>query len=164
MSYAMNSALAFHLQPHRIPDPVEEPPPPAVPEPLPDCDFLTLVPRELALAVICRRTIRDIVREVSERTGVPAHEIVGRSRVRAVAHARQEVMFEARHVLRPDGSFRYSLVVIGREIGRLGGLPPLHHATIIHGYRKHRERVRKAKLALIRAENERMARLHRMAA
>jgi chromosomal replication initiation ATPase DnaA len=79
-------------------------------------------------------SIRAIIWAVADERGVSPDEITGRGRTQKVAHARQEVMWRARQVLRPDGSPRYSFPFIGRELNR-------DHTTVVHGVAAHEARV-----------------------
>lgn len=113
---------------------------------------------DTALAVIVRRTIRDIVIDVAARRGnVTPREIVSPSREHRIAHARQEVMWEARMLLKADGTQKYSWPQIGREIGRLGDRDPLDHTTIMYGFKKHAARRREKMLAEVQFTNEAIA-------
>jgi len=76
----------------------------------------------------CRRTMADIIADVSRRTGVPVIEIRGLSRFKSISHARQIFMAEA------YATGRFSLPQIGRFLGGRD------HTTILSGIRRHAER------------------------
>jgi len=67
---------------------------------------------------------RSIIERVSVAMGIPYREIVGASRMRDIAEARQVAMYEVRK-LRPD----LSLPQIGRIFGR-------DHTTVLHAVQK----------------------------
>lgn len=119
------------------------------------------IPTHLALAVPVRRNMREIVAAVSARHGLRTTDVLSQSRARPYAHARQDIMLEAFETRNFDGSKRYSLPQIAREISRLGDRPEeMDHTTVIHGIRKAKARRRARKLAEVRAENERLAAIH----
>jgi chromosomal replication initiation ATPase DnaA len=69
---------------------------------------------------LSKRTLRDIIRDVSEETGVSVAEIIGRARTGRIVKARQAVMYCARR----EG--RFSTTQIGRALHR-------DHTTVIYG-------------------------------
>lgn len=71
---------------------------------------------------------REIIESVAARHNVCPDDIVGASRRRAIARARQEVMY----VMRRDG--RWSTPMIGRVLGARD------HATVIFGAAAHARR------------------------
>lgn len=81
---------------------------------------------ELHLADRAPVRVTQIVRAVSEGTGLTVAEILGQSRLGPIARARQLVMFEAY-------AAGYSMAHIGRILRR-------DHTTVMHGIRAERER------------------------
>ena len=77
-----------------------------------------LTPEDIRATRTPRATVRMIASEVSEITGVPASEILGRRRAQEVCHARELVCYVARRT-----GMTYSQ--IGRALNR-------DHSTIIH--------------------------------
>lgn len=67
-------------------------------------------------------TVKNIIRLVSEHTGISVQDIMGTSRHRPIAHAR----FAAYYVARRQG---LSYPQIGKRMGR-------DHGTVIHGYQR----------------------------
>lgn len=76
-----------------------------------------------------REFLPGILKEVAFRHDLDVRDITGPSRRRAIVRARQEAMWEARQ------RTPLSLPEIGR---RLGGRD---HSTVLHGVRKHAERM-----------------------
>lgn len=114
---------------------------------------------------VIRRTIGDIVLEVANRRRVAVWEIESELRTARVTQARQEVYWLAYQVRTPTGERRYSLTMIGRYFNGKGGrVQPIDHTSVLHGVRKHRDRLREALIATIRAANELSALEHRRAA
>lgn len=114
---------------------------------------------------VIRRTIGDIVADVAKRRGLYVSEIESQSRSSHIVQARQEVFWIAYQVRTPTGAKRYSLPMIGRYFNGKGGREkPMDHASVLHGVRKHGDRLRDALIASIRAANELSALEHRRAA
>jgi chromosomal replication initiator protein len=76
-----------------------------------------------------RIMMRDILTEVAAKHRLRPRDILGKCRVRPIVVARQEVMFRCR------SEAMKSYPQIGRFLSK-------DHTTVIHGFRKHRERVR----------------------
>jgi len=76
-----------------------------------------------------RIMMRDILTEVAAKHRLRVSDITGRSRLRPIVIARQEVMYRCRS--EADKSYPQ----IGRFLSK-------DHTTVIHGFRKHQERVR----------------------
>lgn len=81
---------------------------------------------------IGRPTMRSILREVSEETGFSTVELLGPTRPRALAHARQYAMWRMQ---RETGQ---SLPQIGRFLGGRD------HTTVLYGVRQHAKRLAEA--------------------
>jgi chromosomal replication initiation ATPase DnaA len=79
-------------------------------------------------------SLRDIIRHTAEGHGLNVGDLTGRNRSRKLVRARQEAMWRARQVKRPDGRNRYSFPQIGRALNR-------DHSTIVHGAAAHRDRL-----------------------
>lgn len=77
---------------------------------------------------------KDIVAEVSTKHGVTRAEIMSPQRCRRIVLARQEIFY------RLSTETTMSLPAIGRRIG------DKDHTTVLHGVRKHRERMEAAAL------------------
>lgn len=84
------------------------------------------------------KTWKEIVRDVARRHRVRFEEILGPSRAQPIAGIRQEAMWELHQ------QDRWSLPQIGRFLGNRD------HTTVLHGVRRHAER-------LAEAEAERVA-------
>lgn len=82
--------------------------------------------------------LKSLLAEVCERRGVSADEVYAGSRLRPVAHAKQEFMWLARQVRWPDGRHRYSLPMIARFLNLQD------HTTVLHGERAHQARLDEA--------------------
>ena len=78
-------------------------------------------------------SIPDIIAKVAFEHNLDPADIKGRSRVLKIAHARQEVMWRARQILKTDGRFRYSLPFIGKSLKR-------DHSTVHAGVKAHQRR------------------------
>lgn len=74
-------------------------------------------------------TIKEIVEEVAEKSGVTVLDILSHRRSQKVIHARHEVFWLAR------GRTKASLPQIGRVLG-------FDHTTVLHGIRCHEARMR----------------------
>lgn len=83
-------------------------------------------------------TITEIIKEVAEAHGVTVERLLAPGHSWTLAHIRWEVMWRARQIKRPDGSYRYSLPYIGQ---RLGGRD---HTTVLHGLRRYAKRFAEA--------------------
>lgn len=88
-------------------------------------------------------TVAQIIAQVAREAGITPADILGRSRVHAIAVARQEAMLRARE------HTSQSLPQIGRSFGR-------DHKTVLHGCRAAAARRRAAVLAR-NAEARRLA-------
>lgn len=114
---------------------------------------------------VIRRTIADIIAEVSRRRRVEVWEIEGQSRFARVTQARQEVYWLAYQIRTPTGERRYSLGMIGRHFDGKGGRDKaIDHTSVLHGIRAHAKRLRAQLIETIRAANELSALEHRRAA
>ena len=104
--------------------------------------------------VVVRPSIRGLAHDVARRRGnVTAEEIFSTARDYRVAHARQEVMWEARRV-------GWSFPMIGRRFPSLSKRGHLDHTTVIHGFRRHEDRRREALLDRVARETSDMVRTH----
>jgi chromosomal replication initiator protein len=81
------------------------------------------------IAVPLRTSWKVVAQEVAGRHGVSLEELIGPSRLRVIAHARQEAFF----VLYESG--RATTPQIGRWFGGRD------HTTVIHGIRAHKRRL-----------------------
>lgn len=129
-----------YVEPRRVrlpqvvaePQPEEETPPAPEFEPMRDYLFVAgnLSDAEEAepIPTIPIAPYRVILREVSQKHGIPVKQIVGEQRSRAIVAARHEAMYRMAH------ETRMSLPQIGQ---RLGGRD---HTTCLHGIRMHAER------------------------
>jgi chromosomal replication initiation ATPase DnaA len=79
--------------------------------------------------------LRSILEGVSLATGVRPHQILGPDRSYCIAWPRQAVMYALRSMTDDAGAPRYSFPEIGRALGGLD------HTTVMHGVRKHAERL-----------------------
>lgn len=75
----------------------------------------------------------DIIREVAQRHGLTFDDLLSQSRVRPLAHARQEAMWELRQ------RTRLSYPQIARRLNRTD------HTTALQGARRHAQRMAEAK-------------------
>lgn len=89
---------------------------------------------------ITTAVLREVLGEVSQAYGIGEEDLVGESRRKAIAHARQEAMWRLRHRLALDGRPRHSLLEIGRVFNR-------DHTTVLHGLRAHEARLAEAQEA-----------------
>lgn len=72
---------------------------------------------------------------LTRHPGVTEADVMGKSRVRPIAHARQEVMWLLSEARWADGGRRYSLPAIATALG-MGD-----HTSILHGVRVHAKRM-----------------------
>lgn len=72
---------------------------------------------------------------LSRHPGVTVAEVMGKSRLRPIVRARQEVMWLLREARWADGTPRYSLS------GIAGALGVVDHTTVLHGVRVHAKRL-----------------------
>lgn len=81
------------------------------------------------------QSVRDqVIREVSEETGVTPEEILSSSRNGKPTRARALVMWRLREMVGDNGLPKYSYPVIGRAMGR-------DHTTVVHACVKMRARL-----------------------
>lgn len=85
----------------------------------------------------------DIIRMVAKRRSCSIEEIRGRCKIAAIAHGRQEVFYLMSIQVKADGSQRWSLSMIGMKVVPIGA-KPFDHTTVLHGIRRHVERLRAA--------------------
>lgn len=85
--------------------------------------------RDIIWLPIVRPTPRQIMRRVAQLRGITVDDIIGESRKRPIAHARQETMWELRQ------RTRLSLPHIGLMLGGRD------HTTVLHGVRAHEARM-----------------------
>lgn len=85
-----------------------------------------------ALALLARKNhpnrVGQIVEEVSMALNIPAADILGDSRKRQVAHARQTVMYFAREE--------------GRSLNAIGHVLNRDHTTVLHGANAAEQRIK----------------------
>lgn len=79
-----------------------------------------------------RSTAKRIIAQVAEQHGLTAAELLGATRVRSIAYARQEAMW------RISRELGRSLPEIGRMMGGRD------HTTVLHGIRAHERRLAEA--------------------
>ena len=84
---------------------------------------------QTTLHSLAARALLDIVDDLTSRRGVTRDELLGRSRTRAVAAARQELWWLIRH--HPGRCYSYA------EIAAIFGRDP---STVIHGIAAHQRR------------------------
>lgn len=77
-------------------------------------------------------SVHSIIHEVAKKHNLTWIEITGAQRHAAFVHARQEIMYRA------SKETHASLAQIGRTLGNRD------HTTVIHGIRRHQERLDKA--------------------
>jgi len=87
-----------------------------------------------APAKVRRPTLRYLLEEVAEEYDLKPSLILGLLKTAHIAQARQDFMWRARQMKWSDGSPRYSYPQIGDFLGR-------DHTTVIHGVRRHAERL-----------------------
>ncbi|MDO9334964.1 MAG: helix-turn-helix domain-containing protein [Caulobacter sp.] len=85
-------------------------------------------------------TMKSIAAAVAARHGLRVRDLTGDNRVRHMAYARHEAMWEMRQVRRADGQPRYSLAAVGSFFNR-------DHTTVVYAERQHPKRVDKAVLS-----------------
>jgi len=78
-------------------------------------------------------TKRELVERICWQYGITVEDVRGPSRVRGIARARQHVMYEMVEAK------RWSLPQIGMYLGGRD------HATVLHGYRRHAQRLAEAR-------------------
>lgn len=88
-------------------------------------------------------SLQEVAFVVACKHGVPvaalrAPSSVANSRIDAIAIPRHEAFWLARQQLRPDGSPKYSLPMVGRFFGGRD------HSTVLYGVRRHRDRLARA--------------------
>lgn len=83
---------------------------------------------------VASMSMHEIARDVCRRHGLTLDQLRSKSRIRPIAHARQEAMWLMRQVLRPDGRKRFSFMQIA------GFLDMEDHTTIIHGVKAYEAR------------------------
>lgn len=76
-----------------------------------------------------------IIRRVSEETGFPVADLLGKSRARALTQARQRAYYECYQIMRGDGTRHFSTLRIGFAFS------DRDHTTIIHGIEAHAARL-----------------------
>lgn len=79
--------------------------------------------------------LKRLLNEVARAHGLPLSRLISRSRIRPIAHARQDFMWRARQIKWPDGRWRYSL----SQVASILNIED--HTTIIHGVRAHKGRL-----------------------
>lgn len=77
-----------------------------------------------------------IARRVADRHGFTVGDLAGPSKLRSIARARQEAMYELYRVRLADGRRRWSYPMIGRFLGGRD------HTTIWFGVARHEARTR----------------------
>ncbi len=82
---------------------------------------------------LSKSILNGVLSLVESETGISAREMLSESRRFPIAHARHYAMWIIRSMTR-NGEPCYSLEEIGRAFGR-------DHTTVIHGVRKHQERL-----------------------
>jgi chromosomal replication initiator protein len=87
------------------------------------------------------RSLPAILKCTASDHGSSSDEILGTSRLRCIAWARQDFMWRARQVRKANGEELYSLPRIGQFLGGKD------HTTVLHGVRAHAKRLREARAA-----------------
>jgi chromosomal replication initiation ATPase DnaA len=88
------------------------------------------------MSVTIRPEVRDAMIEfVAPRYGVTLADVMGKSRIRPIAYARQEVMWRLRNIKGPDGQPRHSFPAIARALGMMD------HTSIVHGVLAYEKRL-----------------------
>lgn len=82
-----------------------------------------------------RVTMAEITLRVAEKHGLTVEDLKGQSRIRPIAWPRQEAMYECRMAT------SNSTTAIGRFLGGRD------HTTVMHGVRRHQDRLAEAALA-----------------
>lgn len=114
------------------------------------------------LPVIVRHgVIRALAEHVARRRGnVTAAEIMEGRGPHRIAHARHEVIWMARELKNSDGSYRFTLHMIGAAFMKDEGRGGLDHTSVLNGWRRHGKVVRDEALAKVAADNAASARVH----
>lgn len=76
-----------------------------------------------------------IIIAVAAERGVKPYEILGQSRIRPIAQARQEVMWRLRQITTSDGAPKHSFPAIAKAMGGLD------HTTVLHAVKAHAKRL-----------------------
>ena len=82
--------------------------------------------------------LQQVIRDVAVLRGVSIVDIMGSSRVKHIAHARQEVAWRMRQAKDEHGKPRFSFPQIAHWMGGLD------HSTIVHAVKAHEGRVQEA--------------------
>ena len=107
--------------------------PPPEPAPKRPYEFLMLADTEYEAAIYTRSLFwRQIIAEVCAKHSVGVAQLVGNQRNRQVSAARQEAMYR----MRTETTMSYPQ--IARRLGRAD------HSTVMHGIKRHLERVAQA--------------------
>lgn len=118
-------------------------------------------PPQFHAPVMALPSIASICRDVAEKYGLTVAQLESQSRIRPIAHPRQEVMWRAYQIRRWDGSRRYSTTMIGRYWkGKGGRTKGLDHSTVIHSLRAYEKRARIILLDQIAFANAQAAQVH----
>jgi chromosomal replication initiation ATPase DnaA len=79
-------------------------------------------------------SLQQIIADTALAHGLRVADLKGHDLARKIVRARQEAMWAAREVKRPDGRNRYSFPQIGAAFNR-------DHSTVVHGAKAHRDRI-----------------------
>ena len=81
------------------------------------------------------KKVKQIIRHCADKHGVTPEQILGRRRVKVVAHARHEAMFLIRKVLR-----RRAIDPNAYALERIGALFDRDHSTVHYAIQAHKAR------------------------
>ena len=95
-----------------------------------------LHPKDLPLTG--KAYLQQVMRDVSVTRGVSIVDIMGTSRIKHIAHARQEVAWRMRQAKDEHGKPRFSFPQIAKWMGGLD------HSTIVHAVKAHEGRMQEA--------------------
>lgn len=133
------------------------------------CDLPSIEPPPapaLPVLIDAPFALMRLARDVAAENRITVREMFMRCNARRVSWPRQEWMWRARMLRRPNGDQRYSLPQLARFVDRMRGpdAKRTDHTTIMYGADRYAGRRRKALIARARADNELMARVHGRAA
>lgn len=119
-------------------------------------------PRSIRLPAVYKAPQLDSIwAEVIAEHGLTRREMATTSRRQPIARARQAFMWTAWEVRDAHGARRYSLPQIARFIAmKTGSDRPMDHTTVLHGWRRHRGRIREATLQRVAAETAASVAIH----